>query len=93
MTGESRADAAVHGFWKWGTSHIFDMQTFNLDSGSYLCQTYVKALSAEEKEKKDKYIHTCLEHSHNFTPMVYSVDRNPSAEAVSVQLRLAYMKQ
>ena len=69
------------------------MRIVNLDAGSYLCQTSVKALSAAEKEKKYKYIHTCLEHRHNFTPMVYSVDRNPGAEAVAVQQCLAYMKQ
>ena len=33
---ESRADVAVHGFWKWGTSALFDMQIINLDARSYL---------------------------------------------------------
>ena len=33
---ESWADVSVHGFWKWGTTAIFDMQIVNLDAGSYL---------------------------------------------------------
>ena len=49
---ESRVDVSVHGFWKWGTSSLFDMQTINLYVHSYLHQTYAKALATSEKEKK-----------------------------------------
>ena len=41
---ESRVDVFVHGFWKWGTTALFDMRKVNLDAGSYLCQMYAKAL-------------------------------------------------
>ena len=41
---KSRADVALHGFWKWGTTTLFDMQIVNLDTVSYLRQTSAKAL-------------------------------------------------
>ena len=48
MPDESRADVYVHGLWKWGTTALFDMIIFNLDAGSYLCQTSAKALETME---------------------------------------------
>ena len=36
VPGESRVYVSIYGFWRWGTSAIFDMQIFNLDVGSYL---------------------------------------------------------
>ena len=44
---------------------------------------YAKALSTAEKEKKDKYLQTCLECWSYFTPMVYSVDGIPGTEDVA----------
>ena len=70
LTNESRAYLFVHGFCKWGTSAPFDMQTVDLYAGSYLRQTSAKALSATEKEKKEKYLQPCLYCSRSFTPMV-----------------------
>ena len=58
---ESWADLSVHGFWKWGTSDLFDMCIFNLDADSYLRQTSAKALATAEKKKKDKYLQPGLE--------------------------------
>ena len=48
---ESRTDLSVHGFWKWGTSALFDMRIVNLDAGSYLRHKFVKALATVDKEK------------------------------------------
>ena len=48
-----------------------------------------KALAKAEKEKKDLYLQACLERRRNFTPMVYSSDRIPRAEALVAQKRLA----
>ena len=48
-----------------------------------------KALAKEEKEKKDLYLQACLKSRRNFTPMVYSADGIPGAEALSAQKRLA----
>ena len=82
---ESQADIYVNGFWKWGTTALFDMQIVNLYAGSYLCQTSVKALSTEEKEKKDKQLHPCLERRISFTPMVYYTDGILVMDAIAAQ--------
>ena len=86
---ELRPDASVHGFWKWGTTALFDMQIVNLDVGSYLCQTSAKALTTAGKEKKYKYLQPCQGCRRSFTLMVYSADRIPGTEAVLAQQCLA----
>ena len=48
-----------------------------------------KELAKSEKEKKDLYLQACLEHKRDFTPMVYSLDIIPGAEALAAQKRLA----
>ena len=48
-----------------------------------------KALAKADKEKTDLYLQACLERRRTFTPMVYSADRIPGAEALAVQKRLA----
>ena len=89
VSAESRADASAHGFWKRGTSAMFDIRIVNLDAGSYLLMTPEKDLAKAEKENKDLYLQACLEPRRTFTPMVYSVDRIPGAEALAAQKRLA----
>ena len=54
LTEDSREDVSSHGLWKQGTTTIFDIQNFNLDSGFYLCMTIKKEPENLEKEKKDK---------------------------------------
>ena len=68
---------------------MFDIRIINLDVGSYLCMTPEKALSKAEKENKDLYPQSCLERRRTFTPMVYSTDGIPGAEALAAQKRLA----
>ena len=46
-------------------------------------------LEKAEKEKKDWYLHACLEHRRTFTQMVYSADRIPGVEALASQKRLS----
>ena len=89
VTVESRADVITHGFWKWGTTAMFDIRIVNLDPVSCLRMTPEKALAKTEKEKKDLYLQACLERRQTFTPMVYSVDGIPGAEALALQKRLA----
>ena len=69
-SAESRADVSAHGFWKRGTTLMFDIQIVNFDAGSYLRMTSEKALAKAEKEKKDLYLQDCLERRSSFTPMV-----------------------
>ena len=47
------ADVSAHGFWKRGTTAMFDIIIVNLDAYSYLCMTPEKALAKAEKENKD----------------------------------------
>ena len=68
---------------------MFDIRIVNLDAGSYLIMMPEKALAKAEYEKKDLYLQACLEHRRNFTPMVYSADVIPGAEALAAQKRLA----
>ena len=39
VPAESRADLSAHVCWKRGTTVMFDLRIFNLDSVSYLCMT------------------------------------------------------
>ena len=45
IPANSRADISSHGFWKRGTTAMFDIQIVNLNAGSYLCMTPEKALT------------------------------------------------
>ena len=81
VTAESMADVSAHGFWMRGTTVMFNIQMVNLDAGSYLRMTPEKALAKAEKENKDLYPQACLELIRTFTPMVYSADGIPGAEA------------
>ena len=89
VPAESRANVSAHGFWKRGTTAMFDIQLVILDVGSYLCMTPEKALEKAEKSKKDFYLQACLELRWTFTPMVYSADGIPGSEALAAQKRLA----
>ena len=48
-----------------------------------------KYIAKSEKENKDLYLQDCLESRKTFTPMVYSADGIPGAEALAAQKRLA----
>ena len=82
------AGVSAHGFWKRGTTAMFDIEIVNLDAGSYLRMTLEKAVV---KAKKELYLQACLERRSTFTPMVYSADGIPGAEALSAQKRLAVL--
>ena len=56
LPAESRSDVSAHGFWNKGTTAMFDIQTFNLNAGSYLRMKPKKAYAKAEKEKKDLYL-------------------------------------
>ena len=80
VPAESKADMSAHGFWKRGTTAMFNIRIVNLNAGSYLNMTPAKALAKTEKVKNDLYLQACLERRRTFTPMVYSAPGIPSAE-------------
>ena len=57
---EMWADDKSHGFWKRGTTALFDVCIIQLDAEYYLCMTPEKALAMVDKEKKN-LLQTCLE--------------------------------
>ena len=72
VPAEARADVRAHGFWKRGTTVMFDIQIVNLNARSYLRMTPEKAFAKPKKEKKYLYLQACLERRRTFTPMAYS---------------------
>ena len=77
VPAELREDVSAHGFWKRGTTVMFDIRIVNLNAGSYLRMMPEKALTKVEKENKDLCLQSCLERRHTFTLMVYSADGIP----------------
>jgi hypothetical protein len=90
ITGE-RGDAGVHGFWERGRPCIFDVRITDSDARSYRNKDVAKVLAAQEKEKKDKYLQSCLARRKDFTPLVYTVDGIAGREAKSAEKHLATM--
>ena len=70
VPAESRSDVSVHGFWKRGTTAIFDIRIFNIYVGSYLCTMPEKTLVKAQTCEKDLYLQDCLEYICYLTPMV-----------------------
>ena len=85
LPAELRVDVIAHGFWKRGTTAMFDILIVYLDAGSYLRMTPEKALAKAEKENKELYLQACLERRRTFSPMVYSTNAIPGAEALAAQ--------
>jgi hypothetical protein len=65
------------------------MRITDTDARSYRKKDFGKVLLQHEKEKKDKYLWTCLELRKDFTPMVYLVDGIARHEAWNAEKRLA----
>ena len=86
---ETRGDVAVRGFWKRGTTAIFDIRVTDTEVGRQRGQDPAKVLARHEKEKKDKYLEPCLARRRQFTPLVFSVDGMRGAEATAASKRLA----
>jgi hypothetical protein len=82
-------DVAAHGFWRGGTTAIFDIRITDTDAPTYRGQDPHKVLAKQEKEKKDKYIGPCLAWGRTFTPLVFSVDGLRGAEASAASEKLA----
>ena len=86
---ELRGDIGVYGFWRRGTTAIFDVRVTDTDAATNRGTDPVKVLRQQEKEKKDKYLNACQEAHLGFTPLVYSVDGMEGAEASAARKHLA----
>lgn len=74
VEAELRGDVAAHGFWKKGSTAIFDIRVTDLEAPSQRNSDPKKVLARHETEKKKKYGPHCKRLRHQFTPLVFSVD-------------------
>ena len=84
-----RGDVAAHGFWRRGTTAIFDVRITDTDAASFRTKDPAKVLQKQEEEKKEKYGEACREAHRHFTPLVFSVDGMEGAEAKAARKQLA----
>jgi hypothetical protein len=70
----SFAETYVRGFLGRGTDCIIDVRVADTDAKSNLSKDPAKVLEAYEKEKKRKYLKSCLEQRRHFTPFAVSTD-------------------
>jgi hypothetical protein len=84
-----RGDIAVHGFWRRGTTAIFDIRVTDTDAPSNRNTAPSRILRKHEEEKKAKHNALCLAQRRHFTPLVFSVDGLNGAEAKAATQRLA----
>jgi hypothetical protein len=84
-----RGDIAAHGFWRRGTTAIFDVRVTDTDAPSNRGMDPAKILKRHEKEKRDKYLDLCLARRRHFTPLVFSVDGLRGGETQAASKRLA----
>ena len=74
-------DIGVHGFWKTGTSTIFDVRITDTDCATWHDRDPHKVLAHHEKEKKKLYSVQCTARRRHFTPLVFSCDGMIAVEA------------
>ena len=86
---ELRGDIGVYGFWRRGTTAIFDVRVTDTDAATNRGSDPDKVLRRQEDEKKTKYLALCREAQLSFTPLVYSVDGMEGAEATAARKHLA----
>lgn len=87
---ELRGDVAAHGFWRRGTTAVFDIRVSDTDAPTYRGQDPAKVLAKQEKEKKDKYLDLCLARRRHFTPLVFSVDGMHGKETRAASKRMLH---
>jgi hypothetical protein len=64
------------------------MRITDTNARSYQKKDFGKIFLQHKKEKKDKYLWTCLEMRKDFTPMVYLVNRILGCKAWNAERRL-----
>jgi hypothetical protein len=77
--GELRGDLLIRGFWARA----------NTDAKSNLSKDPAKVLESQEKEKKRKYLASCIAQRRHFTPFVVSTDGLLGKEAKCLLKKLS----
>ena len=83
IPSDERGDLLVKNVWATGTDCIIDVRMTDTDSPSYLNDTPADVIENQEKQKKRKYVNSCLKQRRTFTPFVLSVDGLLGKEAKS----------
>ena len=87
-----RSYVGAHVFLGWGVTALFDIHIFNLYVVSYLLMPHEKELPNPKKEKKQKYIYSCLGSMIHFITLVYYSDRILEAESLDApQIMVSYL--
>ena len=84
-----RGDVSCHGFWRRGTTTIFDIRITDCSAPSNRNTEPKKVLAHQEGQKKKHYLKACLERRCHFTPLVFLVDGMQRAEATAASKRLS----
>jgi hypothetical protein len=89
---EDRGDILIRGLWARGTGDcIIDVRITDVDAKSNRSKDSDKVLSAHGREKKKKYLGTCLEQRRHFSPFVVSTDGLLGKEAKILLRKLSAM--
>jgi hypothetical protein len=86
---EERGDLLIGGFWARGMDVIIAVRVTDTDATSYWSRDPHKVLATQEREKKKKYLQSCLEQRKHFTPFVVSTDGLIGPEAGELLKRLS----
>ena len=85
---KAHGDVSAHGLWKKGKTCIMDIRITDTDAKSYSSSSSRKVLEKAARQKKDKYLGTCLEWRRSFVPLVYLVDGMVCKEARAFEKRV-----
>ena len=83
-----RGDISARGFWRRQTNCVVDVRLTDTDQRTWRGRSVEKAILAQEREKKEKYLSDCQAARMDFTPFVVSVDGVLGREASMFLKRL-----
>eukprot|EP00957_Ditylum_brightwellii_P171683 13070013-Ditylum_brightwellii.AAC.1 len=66
--GNLYGDLMIRHLWKHQVDTVIDVRITNTDAKSYISHPLETVLAAQEKEKKGKYLNSCLEQNQHFSP-------------------------
>jgi hypothetical protein len=89
LSKEERGNLLIQGFWARGTDVIVDVCVTDTDAKPYRSRDPHKVLATQEREKKKKYLQSCLEQRKHFTPFALSTEGLIGREAGELLKRLS----